>query len=235
MEIILNSTITEKTQICVCTDSLGACKALLTGDMTHVARPDIITDILLLHEDINKLGIKLQIIWIPSHVNIDGNEIADKCANEGRMKDNIEYNQKLGYSELVSLINNEIHNQIYQKQYSNNNHATVAKFRKTFPNAKCKIKLDKDLYLLNRIRTRADRINHFNDNIFCRVCRTKLTSKHAIKNCTLFDRERDIAIRALRYEHLEFKIKNITKPDLKADANMAIMNLLRKIDSVFKI
>ena len=36
----------------------------------------------------------IKIGWIPSHVNIDGNEKADSCANAGRIKRNIDIDVK---------------------------------------------------------------------------------------------------------------------------------------------
>ena len=219
----------DKTPICICTDSLGACQAILSGDVKEVARPGILTDIHLLHENMINIGLTTQIVWIPSHIDITGNEIADRWANKGRLKETVDYNQKLGYSEIVSLVNNKINNKVYQKDYSTNTHQSVIKFRKSFPDIKCKIKLDKELYLLNRLRANATRINLLNEDIYCRVCRTHLNSKHAIKHCKLFEKERNAVVKSLRDEHLDFKIKNIIKPNLKTSSNTVIMTLLKKL------
>ena len=102
------------TQICICTDSLGACQAICSGDVKYVARPDILNDIYNLYEDIQKLepSISIQIVWIPSHIDITGNDIADDCANEGRSRERVDYVCKLGYSELVSMINNGVNERI---------------------------------------------------------------------------------------------------------------------------
>lgn len=221
--------------ICICTDSLGACQAISSGDIKNSARPDILADITSLHERIIQTGINIKILWIPSHVGIIGNEIADKCANEGRVKEMIDINVKLGYSEMVSLASLSINKNIYQSEYSLNTHPTVVKFRKTFPEIKNKISLDKNLYLLNRIRARADRINHFNEDIYCRICRARLNSKHAIKYCSLFTKEREAVIKEMRSENLKLKIKNIGKTGLKTNTKRAIMTLLQTIDGVFKI
>ena len=225
----------ENKSLCICTDSLGACQALMSGDIKQCSRPDILADIFSLHNDIHNKGLSLHIVWIPSHVGITGNEIADQCANEGRVKNIVDINAKLGYSEIVSLVNREINDKVYQKNYSLNSHPTVVKFRKSFPETKCKINLDKDLYLLNRIRARADRINQFNEDIYCRTCKTKLDSKHAIKYSTLFNKQRTSVVKKLRAEKLDFKIKNIVKTELGKDTKSAIMVLLKAINEIFAI
>ena len=235
LEIILDNPDAEKIQICLCTDSLGACQALQSGNVKYVSRPDLLVEIILLHENIIKSDMKVKIVWIPSHVNIAGNEIADQCANEGRSKETIDFDCKLGYSEIVSLVNSRINNLVYQNQYSNSMHPTVIKFRKTFPTIKCNIKLDNHFYLLNRVRARATRINMFNEEIYCRVCRQRLSLKHAIKYCTLFTKQRVIVVNTMKQENLQLKLKNIGRTNLRNDTNCAVMTLLKNINDVFKI
>ena len=128
MEMVLSPTFGETAKICICTDSLGACLAL-KGDPNQTARPDIAHNIIILHHRIMVKGISVSLLWIPSHVDIIGNEIADACANEGRIRAQVDIDIKLGYSELKSLINNTINSEMAQKQYEENNHQKVTHFR----------------------------------------------------------------------------------------------------------
>ena len=71
-----------KKRICICTDSLGACMAVI-GRKEKMARADIVTEIKKKYTDLKENGLDIVLIWIPSHVDIHGNEMADKSANEG--------------------------------------------------------------------------------------------------------------------------------------------------------
>ena len=225
----------ERVPICVCTDSLGACLALSSADYMTAARPDIVVDVMNLHERLINKGVTIQILWIPSHVDILGNEKADQCANEGRCKENIDINVKLGYSEIKTLVNDNINQKVAQGEYSESNNPKVVNFRTIFPKIKNKINLGKDQYLINRIRAMATRVNHFNEDIYCRICRERLTTKHVVKYCKIFEDEREPLKNNLRKEHLDFKFTNVLRTNLSRDTNLTIMTLLRKIDSVFKI
>ena len=49
--------------------------------------------------------MSFQLVWIPSHVDILGNEKADQSANEGRIRESVDINARLGYSEIKTIIN----------------------------------------------------------------------------------------------------------------------------------
>ena len=137
--------------------------------------------------------------------------------------------------EIKTIINDNINDKVAQLEYTNSINPKVVKFRKIFPNMKNKINLGKDQYLINRVRAGADRVNHFNEDLYCRTCREKLTSKHVVKHCTLFEKEREQVRNNLRKEHLDFKLSNILRPNLSKDTKLSVMSLLKKIDTVFRI
>ena len=56
--------------VLICTDSNALCQALLSKDTGEIAQ---------LYEKLSELPITLIIYWVPVHVNIPGNELAD-CA-----------------------------------------------------------------------------------------------------------------------------------------------------------
>ena len=236
---VLENEISKNTEhespLVICTDSLGACKALVSGKYTNKARPDIIVDILNLNNNLKMKGLEIKIVWIPSHVDILGNEIADQQANEGRSKEEIDIDVKLGYSEIKQVVEQEISEKIYQNQYEKNQNYYIVKFRKIFPSIKTKINLDKDQYLMNRLRARACKINHYNEDIYCRICREKLDYKHVVKKCVRFEKERSVLERELLKENLKFNFTNILLPSLEKDTRKAVLKFIQKIDSVFPV
>ncbi|KAH3726394.1 hypothetical protein DPMN_052256 [Dreissena polymorpha] len=50
------------------------------------SRPDILASILELHQQGLDKSLKVTLVWCPAHVNISGNEQADRGANEGLLR-----------------------------------------------------------------------------------------------------------------------------------------------------
>ncbi|MCG8034496.1 MAG: reverse transcriptase-like protein [Candidatus Thiodiazotropha taylori] len=66
--------------VVILTDSLSSIQSINSGSSN--TRQDILQNILLQIHKILKLGINLNIDWIPSHCNVQGNELADSLAKE---------------------------------------------------------------------------------------------------------------------------------------------------------
>ena len=66
-------------------DSLSSLKAL-TSEKTKSSRPNLIQEIQTLVGDISKKKSNIELAWIPSHVGITGNEMADRLAKEATNK-----------------------------------------------------------------------------------------------------------------------------------------------------
>ncbi|XP_076060332.1 uncharacterized protein LOC143036661 [Oratosquilla oratoria] len=62
----------------VFSDSKSSLTAIQNGSCT--SRPDILKDVLSLLTEADRLGVLLQFQWIPSHVGLHGNEMADNAA-----------------------------------------------------------------------------------------------------------------------------------------------------------
>ena len=230
--ILDNQNIHKNKRITILTDSLGACKAI-DGDIKRGARTDILTNIHKLHKTLTVNGYSITLVWIPSHVDIEGNENADKLANIGRRSKNIDINIKLGYKELKSKINNMINEKIYNKNYQNDKSQSVAKFRRLISNINTKVDLKN--YQLNRLRVRATNINLPGQEIYCRKCKCKLDLKHVTKYCTFFKKERDVIKRLLEKENKKFSMTDILKIDHTIQINKEISKLLNAINRIFKI
>ena len=87
------------------TDSLSSVQAIHAGQSR--TRPDKIDKILSLLDSAESKGNIIQIEWIPSHVGIEGNELADFTAKKA-MKDGIKDNTKPAKCEIYSVINKAI-------------------------------------------------------------------------------------------------------------------------------
>jgi len=51
------------------------------------SRQDIVFEIIHLANNLWKSGISTTFIWVPAHIGVGGNELADKCAKKAAEKD----------------------------------------------------------------------------------------------------------------------------------------------------
>lgn len=72
----------DKKKICIITDSLSVLQALKKKKNDH-KRHFVIGKILDLTEELSENSIEISFLWVPSHCGIEGNEIADKLAQDG--------------------------------------------------------------------------------------------------------------------------------------------------------
>ena len=71
----------------ILTDSLSAVQALESG--LNGSRDDIVFEILNLDTSLNSKYIACDIVWVPAHVGLAGNEMIDQFAKKGLEKDSV--------------------------------------------------------------------------------------------------------------------------------------------------
>ena len=166
-------------------------------------------------------------------MDIIGNEIADACANEGRMRAQVDIDIKLGYSELKSLINNTINSEMAQKQYEENNHQKVTHFRRSVQCINTNINLDGDNYLLNRFRVGATLFDLPGRELYCRVCKCRLTVEHVMIKCSVFEHERERVVMELSNEQMRLSSQSFLAIDNSKEVRKVIFTMLRAINEKF--
>ena len=98
----------------ICSDSASVLMAL--RDNNPGARPDLVVELLTLLYRIEQDGGKIGFLWVPAHVGVEGNEMADLTAK--RALRDVELNVGIGVSECRSVIKKDITAQ-WQKQWEN--------------------------------------------------------------------------------------------------------------------
>jgi len=98
--------------ITIFTDSLSSVQSLEAK--SSKSRPDLINEIFLLKQRIQN---SITVVWIPSHVDIQGNEAADRLAKDALKNESIDLNVNLGFNEVYEDINQHVL-QVWQDKWS---------------------------------------------------------------------------------------------------------------------
>ena len=179
----------KETKFVICTDSLSCLMALKTLDT-----PD--PRILKLKMKIHEISLKnksIVLAWIPSHVGIDGNDMADELAKEA-LDSETTNNIKLPYTDYKPKIKQLVTSQ-WQNSWSEQTENKLYEIQpKLQPNTRTQLKR-KDSVIYTRLKIGHTSLTHKyiltqNDKPFCVGCNTDLTIKHILTNCTEFNTER---------------------------------------------
>ena len=81
----------------ICTDSNALCQSLINPDIGELA---------LLKRSLEKLPANISINWVPAHVDIPGNELADQAAKEATELD--EPDRGISFNTIKQLIKRNV-------------------------------------------------------------------------------------------------------------------------------
>ena len=214
-------------QIVICVDSKSALNSLQNN--FNKQRVNLIHEIQKLTSDLIQSGIDISFFWIPAHVNIHGNETADKAAKEGA-KNSIASTKvilPLSIHEYKCEINRHMKNKFIE----------ILKSNKTFYSSHCikflpsinprsiwqaasNPRLSSISSLMCKLRLNALTTKYANNVVCC--CNKVLSVEHIIKNChELNDLMKDLPYKG---QPLDYLINNTT-----ALKELSIMLLSSKI------
>ena len=176
----------EDSHFVILSDSLSCLMALQNHDTLD---PRIIKLKNLVHS-LTLTGKHVVFAWIPSHVGLDGNEMADELAKQSLDSQEI-HNIKLPHSDYKPKIKQLILSKWdtnWSKEHENKLHKIQPKLKKRTPHHLNR----KDSVVLTRLRIGHSALTHRyilsqDDKPFCVSCNTDLTIKHILTNCIEFD------------------------------------------------
>ena len=193
-------------QIVFCVDSLSVLQSLNNWDCKN--RSDLIFDILFQINVLKLNGVNVEMIWIPSHVGIYGNEVADNLAKQGTILDNSvkKYHLSLSSREICVLFNTFSKKDLHKSNII----SSTSSIPRSIMNIIMKLRL-------NSWATK------FSKNISC-CCSmdTKITIEHMIFQCPYLNnlyKENDISIN-----------KTNLKDILESELIYEIAQVIRKSD-----
>ena len=188
----------------ILTDSLSSLQTLQNLNPKTLTK--LLLDILETQDTLTKAGYHIKFIWIPSHVGIPGNEIADKLAKQATLLDSINLQPTYTLQEIYKEIDNKsLEN--WQKHYNETNEAIHYKqiepgvsytLKSTFKN------INKER-IISAIKFNNLKLNHYLHKIkphptgFCHYCNSiSETTKHFILECTHFNITSNITTKQLK-------------------------------------
>lgn len=115
--------------ITIFSDSLSSLQAIDTGKSS--CNPNLLNQVLAL---ISKLPNDINFVWIPSHIGIPGNEVADRLARDGAKHEDVDYSVPLEQGDVSRLVSAYICEK-WQNSWnsSNTGHIYIEKLNLTYP------------------------------------------------------------------------------------------------------
>ena len=157
-------------------------------------------------------GIQIEIVWVPGHVGVSGNEWADVTAKKASTRTIIDIPLGLNMSELKTIHKIQMI-QDWQEQWNKyNTQNTFKTIQKTVKMNMYDYDVTKDMEILFR-RLRLGKcyflnqylynINKHNDGL-CATCRVMEDVRHFLLECTRYKRQREELKRVLQDEDIKF-------------------------------
>ena len=155
---------------------------------------------------------EIAIEWVPSHVGIPGNTLADSAAKEAIENDDI-LNIKLNYYDIKSLIKTLIL-QRWQSSWTAT-HCTLQRLRPVLKGYKWDFKKRREQVIISRIRTGACLLmvkHHFSADTpldYCHTCRTKNNPYHLFFKCPQLTNHRVGILTYLDSKNLSYSMNSL--------------------------
>lgn len=202
-------------QVVVASDSSSALTSIRTGQSE--SRQDIIFEIIILTNNLLKSGIEISFVWVPAHIGVQGNELADKCAKNSAMHMNVDLQIPFSKSEVKSVVKRKVRGrwQILWDSGLTGRH---------FHNIQSKVGTQRMTYrsrreenVFSRIRFGHTGLNstllimrkHVDGN--CLHCNCHETVEHVFLQCPKYEEERQHLILQLQQEKIQFNMKEILR------------------------
>ena len=214
--------------VVICTDSLSAAEAL-ESNKNNASRPDIVQSIHMLCQELKStFNSTVDVLWIPSHVGILGNDKADTLAKQALNHQNIDLVIGLGKTELGSLF--EKRKKIKaNRQWQASSFDSIQHTRKMIPSIlNVNIPLGKKYEKRNRLLVNAPRFLS-KGVVICECCEKNKTVSHVLLECDRFIGLRAKIIDTFREHNHTFCLENILAVKPPNELRLPILKFINEL------
>ena len=195
-------------------DSLGAITSIKSGNST--IRPNLLNEILTLNTKLDQANKKVTFTWLPSHINIEGNEIADTLAKENRSNTTPDIIVPLELKEAYTRVDNYI-NEKWQARWDNGNTGrNYYNIERVVSNkTKYNNQNRSEDTMITRMRIGKCYLNSYLHKIkrhptgLCDTCNNPETIEHFLKQCQKNTELTNILTNACRSMKIPFELETI--------------------------
>ena len=207
----------------VYTDSRSAVQAI-KGQSTSKIVLDIEEVLLILR----RRGVSVVFCWVPSHVGIEGNELADKAAKEAIDQTRIQ-TQEIPVADVKSFIKRKVYEK-WRTQWERKtvDQVKLKEFCPTFKTTPVNFGLSRrDAWKVTRLRIGHTRITDSyklvgGDVPWCIACEERVTVKHILMTCG-----NNARIRMQYYDHTEVSFHDLLSKKGYIDK---VLEFLKEVD-----
>lgn len=181
------------------------------------SRQDVVSNIAQLSNVLLKAGVMISFVWVPAHIGVAGNELADSCAKKAASNTNVEMEVDYSKSEIKSIIKQKIRGR-WQSLWDSAEtgrhlHAIQSKIDKCRASNRSKGEED----IISRMRFGHTRLNstlaimkkHADGR--CEFCDSPESVEHVICHCPRYQEERETLIKQLKRVKLGLNLKEILR------------------------
>lgn len=219
-------------KIVIASDCSGALTSVKC--MESVSRQDIIFEIVNIMNRVNRSGKQVVLLWVPAHIGIQGNEMADKYAKQGARSRDLNFPVKISKEEVKSIVKAKI-KELWQRSWEEERKGrfyfsiqrrvgesitgsevsrreedviTRLRFGHTY--------LNSSLYLMRKHQTGQ-----------CEYCGERETVEHIFMQCVKYRRHREELKAYMSKSGMGYSVKTMLRGCSSAGIVKAIMRFLR--------
>ena len=198
----------------ILSDSLGVIASIKSG--LSLNRPNLINEIRNIVTKVTRDSKNVTFVWLPSHINVEGNDIADSLAKENRSKQIPDIVVPLELKEVYSQVDTYMMNK-WQIRWENGN--TGREYYKIESSVSDKTKYSQDVRseetMITRMRLGKCYLNQYLFNLkkhasgLCDTCHQAETIEHFLKHCRKNSELIDKLSNLCRTMEIPFEVESI--------------------------
>ncbi|XP_061747026.1 uncharacterized protein LOC133545438 [Nerophis ophidion] len=200
-------------KVVVCSDSSSALTSI--KNITSETRLDIVYEIVQAIYRINKAGGVVTFLWVPAHVGVEGNELADRYAKQASTKTKVNMEIKHSKEEVKSIIKIE-HNKKWQDNWNKETKGReFYKVQRKVGVMRGGGRNRKEEDIITRMRLGHTYLNSSLKLIgkhttgLCDFCHQIENVDHVLIQCRKYNREREIIENKLAKENIRLEVGDI--------------------------